>query len=494
MTNQNPHRLSKIKTEDRDCKIRNRSSTFGCELQIRWTHRWVILLIFVMVSLSGCKKNKPAAAAAQSPTVFVLKPVTTKVVDFEDFIGQTKSQYTVDIRPRATGYILTANFKDGSLVNEGDVLFTIDPRPYEATRDHAKATVAQNEALLSRLNLDLSRAKALQPRGAVSTEELQKITGDQLQAQATLDSARADLKTAELNLSFCKITAPISGRISRRQFDPGNLVKADETILTTLVSLDPMYAYFDVDERTLLRLRRLVFKGTIPSVQKARIDVQIGLADDEGFPLTGFINFTDNRVDVNSGTLNLRAEIDNRNHFLSPGLFVRVRLPIGREHSALMIPEMALGSDQGQRFVYVVNDQDVVEYRTVGVGLLHKDMRVIESGLKPNERVIVTGIQRVRPDSKVIPKPYVGAKSKDKKSSKDPIPPSNNDSNKDNATKQQTWEKEMKSKMNNVEENSTTAKKTDKNSGKKKSTSNTDSELEKLPEPRVLKPIEHRGK
>ena len=219
--------------------------------------------------------------------------------------------------------------------------------------------------------------------------------------------AEADRDLAALNLDFTRVTAPIGGRLSRRMVDPGNLVKADETALTSIVSLDPMFVYFDVDERTVLRIRRLIREGKIKSRTETELPVQVALADEDGFPRTGFINFSDNKVDPNTGTLRVRGVVENpKPHVLSPGMFLRVRLPIGKPYQALMIAERALGTDQGRKFLYVVNGDDEVEQRPVKVGQLNDEgMRVIEQGLQPGERVIVNGIQRVRAGKKVKPKP-----------------------------------------------------------------------------------------
>jgi RND family efflux transporter MFP subunit len=225
--------------------------------------------------------------------------------------------------------------------------------------------------------------------------------------------AQAALGQAERNLTWTEVRAPFDGRVSRQSIDPGNIVKADETVLTTIVSLDPVYAYFDIDERTTLRSRRLLIEGKIQSAREAKLPVLIGLADemdDRGTPLyphTGTVNFVDNRLEPTSGTLRLRGEFANPRskhnslRIFSPGMFVRVRLPIGKPHPAVLISERALGTDQGQPFVYVVNDQDEVEYRKVKVGLLEEGLHVIEEGLQPGERVIVSGVQRVRPKIKV---------------------------------------------------------------------------------------------
>ena len=221
---------------------------------------------------------------------------------------------------------------------------------------------------------------------------------------ASLQALRAAVQRAKLDLDFTKVVAPSSGKISRRYIDPGNLVKNDDTILTTLVSLDPIYAYFDLDERTALRLQRVFREHNIDWSKNAKMPLYLGLADEENFPHRGTINFADNRIDPDTGTWRLRGVFSNAHQLLSPGLFVRVRLPIGEPHSAILVSEQSLSTDQGQKFIYVVNDKNDVVYRRVKVGRLHDGLRVILDGLSTNEKVIVSGLQRVRPDTKANPK------------------------------------------------------------------------------------------
>ncbi len=223
-------------------------------------------------------------------------------------------------------------------------------------------------------------------------------------AKARVKSSEAAVETAKLNLDFCSILAPIDGRISNQKIDPANMVQADQTALTTIVTMDPIYAYFDEDERTMLRVRRLIRIGKVKSIREAKIPVLLGLADEEGFPHEGLVNFVDNRVDLMTGTLRLRGLFPNPKRLLSPGMFVRIRVPIGTPHSSLLISEQALGSDQGQKFVYVVNNRNEVTYRRVEVGALQDGLRVIEKGLAAGERVVVSGLQRIRPGIKIVPK------------------------------------------------------------------------------------------
>ena len=383
------------------------------------TTRRVFRLLTGIVSVAatvGCERPQPKITASRPPVVLVTTPVSDYVTDYEDFTGRTDAIFSVEIRARVTGYLDKVHFKDGDDVKEGDLMFVIDPRLYKADLDRAVSTVAQNEARLKRLEADFTRAKNLYARGGIGREEYDKVSGDRAEAEAAVGISKAALDYARHNEEFTRVRAPISGRLSRRLVDPGNLVQADMTALTTIVSLDPMYLYWDVDERTLLRLRRLVREGKIKTRAEAEIPVYAALSDEDDYPHKGAINFADNRVDASTGTLRLRAVIDNpKPYVLSPGLFMKVRLPVGTPHRSILIPEQALGSDQGRKFLYVVNDKNVIVRRLVDVGKIEKGLRVINRGLSSGERVVVSGLQRVRPELVVDPKPAESTpSSKDK--------------------------------------------------------------------------------
>jgi len=367
--------------------------------------------LFLSLGAIGC--NKPVAAPPAPPPaeVQVCLPVNREVTDHEDFTGQTEAVKTIDIRARVTGYLKAVKFRHGAEVKQGEVLFEIDPPYYQAEYDRVNGLVGDAEARLQRLNLDYDRAKKLQPTGVMAKEQFDLITGDVAQATATLQTAKAALKIASVNLGYCEIKAQIAGRMSRPFIDPGNLVKADDTILTRIVSQDPMWVYFDLDERTVLRLRRLASNGEVSTVDTVKLPVLMALADEQKYAHEGKLDFEDNRVDPSTGTLRVRAVFDNHDRMLSAGLFVRVRLPVGTPHSALLVPEQALATDQGQKFLYVLTKDDEVVYRPVDVGKIHDRQRVINSGLAADERVVVTGLQRVRPGVKVKPLAMVGPTS-----------------------------------------------------------------------------------
>jgi RND family efflux transporter MFP subunit len=365
------------------------------------------LLLAGCVLGAGCQRAAPPAPppAPKPPEVTVSLPTYEEITDHEDFTGQTDAVRSIEIRARVTGYLKTVHFQHGAEVEAGAPLFEIDPPYYQAEVDRADGNVAQAEAHLSRLKLDFERADKLRPSGVITKEQHDLITGDLAEAEAALKTAKAALRIARVNLGYCEIKAPVTGRLSRTFIDPGNLVIGDETILTRIVTQDPMYVYFDVDERTVLRIRRLVLQGSASSAQAANVPVLMGLADEQQkYPRQGTLNFEDNRLDPSTGTLRIRGVFSNHDRLLSPGLFVRIRVPIGKPYRALLVPEPALGADQGQKFLYVVDGKDEVSYRRVEVGRLYGQLRVITDGIAPGERVVVSGLQRVRPGIKVDPK------------------------------------------------------------------------------------------
>jgi multidrug efflux system membrane fusion protein len=352
-------------------------------------------------------------------------PVTRTVTDFEEFPGETDSPYSVQVRARVTGYMTNVYFHDGNMVRKGDKLFEIDPRQYRADLERARGTVAQYDAHVERLRKEYNRAKNLKDRGSISQEEHDHYEADFKESEANLEVARANRDLAALNLEWTEVTAPIDGLLSRRMVDPGNLIKADDTVLTSVVSLDPLYVYFDVHEQAMLRLKRLMMDGRLKLQAQGpkEVPVLIGLSDETDFPHKGIVDFTDNRVDLNTGTLRFRARIDNPadasgNRFIVPGLFVRVRLPIGNPHPALMVREQAMVTDQGRKTVYIVKEKKdekgepvkgekgepvyIAMVRDVGtVGVLRDGYREVEKGIDPDDKVVVAGMQRLRPGIEV---------------------------------------------------------------------------------------------
>lgn len=367
-----------------------------------------LVLLVACALLTGCEG--PPSVNIEPPIVTVASPLVKDVVDHEEFTGRTEAVESVDVRARVSGYLSKVGFQAGREVHKGDLLFEIDPRPYQADLERAEAELARADARVKRLDADLARAERLRPTGAIGREEYDKIAGEQSEAAAGVRGARAAVERAKLDLGFTKVVSPIDGRISRNLITVGNLVTADQTPLTSIVSMDPMYVYFTVDERTMLRIQQLIREGKFKSGRddEKAVPVRVGLANEEGFPHKGLVDFVDNRIDPATGTLKVRAVLPNSpvngERPLNPGLFTRVRVNIGEPQKAVLVSERALGTDQGQRFVYVVNDKNEVAARNVKVGKLENGLRVIEEGLKPGERVIVNGLQRVRPGVVVNPK------------------------------------------------------------------------------------------
>lgn len=367
------------------------------------SHSTHLILLTVLCTLTfGCKSEPPALVSPPPPAVTVSQPVEREVTDYDEYTGRTVAVEEVEVRPRVSGYLVKVNFQEGTEVQKGTLLFQIDPRPLEAELAAAKGQVAQWEAKLARAEADVARYERLLPKGAASQKDLDTAIADRGEARAAIQSARAAVDTVALNLEFARMTAPISGRVGRALVTVGNLVDAT-TLLTTIVSLDPMYAYFDADERTLLRNQQLIREGKRVSAREGHTPVHLGLANEEGFPHQGLIDFVDNRVDPTTGTIRVRGVFSNADRFLTPGLFVRVRLAGSNRYPALLVTDRAIGTDQGQKYLLVVNDKNVVEYRPVQAGRLHDGLRAIQAGLKPDDWVIVNGIQRARPGVTVVP-------------------------------------------------------------------------------------------
>lgn len=360
-----------------------------------------------LVLLTGCQKGAPPPPPKKAPAeVKFVRPTQAPVTPFEEFGGRALSPQTVELRARVSGYLTRVNFEDGQNVKAGDVLFEIEDTIYKATLAQTEATVKEREADISRIQTQLQRAKRLKQSDATTDQEVERLTFETAAAVAARDAAVATRDRAKLDVGFTRVLAPITGRIGRRLVDPGNLVQADTTPLATVVSLDPIYAYFDYDERSILHMRRLVEQGRLAEAPDRNQPVGLSLAGENDYRVSGKINWVDNQIDMGTGTLRARVEVANPKGTISPGMFIRLKVPVGPEEQALLIPEEALGADQGQRFVYVINGEDAVEYRRVEVGLLTEGKRVILSGISAGDRVVVTGLQRIKAKDKVSPKEW----------------------------------------------------------------------------------------
>ena len=359
-------------------------------MNIRPFRGWIACLVLLLTGVSARAEEPP-------PEVPVARAVLREVTDYEDFAGRTEAASRVELRARVTGYLVKTLVKAGAEVKKGDVLFEIDSRNYRAELDRAEAAVKVAEARLKLAEANHKRAKTLHDRKSISQEEFDRTTAEQVLAEGEVLVAKAVRALAQLNLDFTRVLAPIDGRVGRLTVAPGNLVEADKTILATLVSLDPLYVYFDVDERSALRLLREA-KG-----KAEKVPVAVGLADEEGFPRRGVLDFTDNQLNPDTGTLSMRAVLSNKDGLLMPGLFVRVGLTMGGPHKALTVPERAVMVEEGERFVYIVNDKNAIERRAVRVGQASDGLRVVTRGLKADERVVIGRVHALQPGMSVRP-------------------------------------------------------------------------------------------
>jgi membrane fusion protein, multidrug efflux system len=312
---------------------------------------------------------------------------------------------TVEVRARVNGYLDSTHFKEGAIVKKGDLLFVIDPRPYQADLDNAEAALKLARARLELAQNNQARAKKLLSARAISQEEADTRASDERVARATVEQSEASVQTAKLNVEFTRVTAPISGRISRKLVTEGNLINGGTggTLLTTIVSLDPIYCYAEADEQSFLKYTRLAREGKRPSSREVRNPAYLSLADETGFPHKGYIDFVDNRLDSNTGTITGRGVFTNPDLTLTPGLFARVRIPGSGKYKAILLPDEAIVSNQSQKYLFVVNDKNTVEQRSVKLGPIVGGLRIIREGIKPQDWVIVNGVQRARPGAIVDP-------------------------------------------------------------------------------------------
>jgi len=359
-------------------------------------------------AIVGCSRGPRQVAPPQAPAVPVSQPVQRDVTDYVDFTGRTDAVGTVSIVPRVTGYLESMPFEEGSFVKKDEVLFEIDPRPYKAQLDQAAGQVELYQAQLTLAQATLERYLVVaKTPGAVSQQELDQYRAGVKQAEASVKAAQASLEVYRLNLSFCSVTSPIDGTVGRYFYTVGNLVSQDQTLLTSVVSVDPMYAYFDMDEPTLLQIRKAIADGKINAAAKNAFRVSMGLQGEDDNPHQGTVNFFNNQVNPATGSIAVRGVFPNpvlkgNVRLLSPGMFVRIHLPIGQPHPGLLIIDRAVASDQGLQYVYVIDAENKAQYRRVTTGLLEPDgLRVITDGLKPGEWVAVGALQQIRPNQPV---------------------------------------------------------------------------------------------
>jgi multidrug efflux system membrane fusion protein len=366
----------------------------------------VFLYAAVTAFLGGCARRPPQVAPPVPVTIPISKPIVRPVTDFVDFTGRTEAIQSVDIRPRATGYLKEMPFQEGAEVKENDLLFVIDPRPYKAQLDQAIGQVNLYQAQLKLAKTTLARDVAINrlTPNAVSRQQLDQEEAAVEEADARVKAYEKNMRVYELNHEFTRVLSPISGMVSRYYLTLGNLVNQDQTLLTTVVKLDPIYGYFDMDEPTLLRIRKAINEGKLQPRRSKGLDVPVfmGLQGEVGFPHKGSVDFVNNQLNPTTGSILVRGVFPNPKpaggtRLLSPGMFARIRLPIGDLHPAVLVVDQAISSDQGIKYVYVVDKDENVQYRRITTGALQDDgLRVVTEGLKPDEWIVVLGLQQIQ--------------------------------------------------------------------------------------------------
>jgi multidrug efflux system membrane fusion protein len=370
------------------------------------------LIILLAVSLSGCGDTPAQQAAPSPPSVTVAQPTKRTVTDWDEFTGRFEAIEEVQVRARVGGFVTSVEFRDGAIVHAGDLLYVIDARPFEAVALQADGQLADARAKVELAKRELDRGLNLVQTSAVSEQVVDQRRQALQAAHAAEMQAEGALKAANLNIEFTHVIAPITGRVSRHLVTPGNLVQGAEggaTLLTSIVSLDPIYIYFDVDEATYLKNNKLWFEGRRPSSRDTPNPVQVMLTGETKPSHDGKMDFLDNRLDISTGTLRSRAVVPNKDLSILPGQFGRVRLIGSAPYEALLLPDTAIATDQSRKIVFVVRDDNTVEAKPVVLGPLDEGLRVIREGLKAEDRVIVDGLQRARVGAKVSPHPAPAA-------------------------------------------------------------------------------------
>ncbi len=361
---------------------------------------------------AGCGRSAAQQAPPPPPTVTVAPVEQKEIVEWEEFTGRTEPVDSVEVRPRVSGYLQEVKFQSGQLVKKGDVLFVIDPRWHQAAFDQRRAEFEQAQVRLDKAKREADRTPQLLADKAISTEEADARQSRYQEAKAALIAAQAAQDSARLDLEYTQVRAPIDGRVSRALLTEGNFVSGvpgSSSMLTSIVSVDPVYVYADIDENSLLRFNSLAQAKKLETNGDGRVPVELQLADEEGFPHQGYIESFDNRLDPNTGSILLRAAFPNADGRVVPGLFARIRVPLSERHPALLVEERAIGTDQAQKFVLSLTATNTVEYRAVQLGAVVDGKRVVRSGLQPGDRIVVNGLQRARPGTPVTPQSEVAS-------------------------------------------------------------------------------------
>lgn len=368
-------------------------------------HRFFVsaALFTLALGLAACARNEAAPAPAQPPQVEVAKVLSREVTDFDEFTGRFEAVERVEVRPRVSGYITQVNFEEGREVEKGEVLFVIDPRPYQAALKHAKAELARARTQLELARSERARAEKLLAVRAISQEEFDARVAGSEQALANLQAAEAAVEAAELDLTFTRVRSPIAGVVGRAYITAGNHVRTGETLLTTVVSIDPIYVEFEGDERAYLRYLELARQNGEPRPRDAHVPLWVGLAGETGHPHEGVMVFIDNALDPATGTIRARGLLENAERRFTPGMFARVKLVGSAPYEAVLVNDSAIGTDQSIKYVLVVGANNTVEYRPVKLGPLVDGLRVVREGLSPDDMIVVNGLMRVRPGTPITP-------------------------------------------------------------------------------------------
>ncbi|MGV3709778.1 MAG: efflux RND transporter periplasmic adaptor subunit [Gemmatimonas sp.] len=366
----------------------------------------VLAAMYILAALmSGCAANA-SPPPPPPPQVTVAAAIERSTDEFEEFTGRLEAVDVVEVRPRVAGLLQRVAFREGAEVRRGDVLFTIDPRPYQAELSRARAELVRVKSRAQLAHSEVERSRELVDKQAISREEFDVRVNNEREIAAAISGAEAAVKVAALNLEWTEVRAPIAGRISRANVTEGNLVQAgapSATLLTTIVSQDSMFVYFDADERAFLTYGVKARSNERQNLRSGNFAVQLALADDNGFAHTGRLDFVDNRLDATTGTIRARAVFSNASRSFAPGMFARVRLLSGAQQRVVLIRDDAVGTDQDRKFVFVLNDKNAVEYRVVQLGRLTDGLRAVTSGVGAGERIVVNGLQRVQPGAVVNP-------------------------------------------------------------------------------------------
>ncbi|HEY8548942.1 MAG TPA: efflux RND transporter periplasmic adaptor subunit [Vicinamibacterales bacterium] len=365
---------------------------------------WVLVAVGIATLASGCARTAAQPADPPAPTVTVAPALEREVTEWDEYTGRLEAVNTVEVRPRVSGYVSAVRFDEGAIVRKGDVLFQIDPRPFQAQVDRLRAELERARATVRRARSEMQRAERLAAERAMSHEEYERRASFAQESAAQVTAVEAALRAAELDLEFTRVTSPIDGRVGRAIVTEGNLVSSgpgEATLLTTVVSLDPIYASFEADEQAFLRYSRLAKEGRRPNARALGLPIRLALANETDFPHEGKLDFLDNQIDPATGTIRGRGIFRNEDRSLTPGLFVRLRLPGSGRYRGVLIQDRAVGTDLDKRYVYVVSGDGTVEYRPVTLGPIVDGLRLVREGLQAGDLVVINGLQRVRPGVKV---------------------------------------------------------------------------------------------